>query len=167
MYFLLSFFSIFPHFLYCGFTSASYNLLLLFLDMHWSNLFFVVLLWILTRHWKHVPKKNVVFRETLKKLWCAQGDLASAHFVWGDRKSNLIYVHLSEGKITFSGKTVTLTCPKSGNWFDIENVQITGLGKTESFEFDYTRQVQYSCKYTDTPDSKPQQYKFYIKGRGE
>ncbi|XP_037534446.1 T-cell surface glycoprotein CD3 epsilon chain-like [Nematolebias whitei] len=65
-------------------------------------------------------------------------------------------VKADNGGATFRRKTVTLTCPESGDWF--EDAKKLSNVATE-YTFDYQHQGRYSCKYDDKT------YTFYVKGK--
>lgn len=74
-------------------------------------------------------------------------------------------VKTQKGGAEFRNTKVTLTCPESGAWYKGEpSTQETSAGNNETFTFNYTQKVKYSCEYSTGAPAKTK-YKFYVQGR--
>lgn len=71
---------------------------------------------------------------------------------------------LSAGPISFWLKTVTLTCPGEGTWYQ-DSKEMNEVGHASKYEFEYENKKKglYRCNYNNGLTN----YYFYVQGKGE
>lgn len=74
----------------------------------------------------------------------------------------------SQGDVSFSRMTVTLTCPGNGKWIDkigeIKDSEGQAIDNKE-YKFKYNGKATYSCKYKEDGDAAETEYQFYVEGK--